>query len=288
MSSTRDVKSPGVFASSATTTIPPTPIAGVAYRDAVSGTDDVPNGWRYGTRVESQDWNQIMFLITSMMGIIDKKGIIGWSSAVNYDESAITFGSDGQLYIWLQASGPNNGGAKDPVSSPAYWQDFTSRFGGSPGDVKAVARSTAPNGWLKANGAAVSRTTYSALFAAIGTTFGAGDGSTTFNLPDLRGEFIRGWDDGRGVEPGGRVFGSFEKGSLIAHDLANGIGVQSARSTGTGTDNAAAFGADPAVASDYPGIGEAGVVATASPLGSNTVIGTTRPRNVALLYVIKI
>lgn len=60
--------------------------------------------------------------------------------------------------------------------------------------------SSAPSGFLKANGAAVSRTTYSALFALISTTFGVGDGSTTFNLPDLRGEFVRGYDDGRGVD----------------------------------------------------------------------------------------
>lgn len=286
MSSTRDFESPGVFASSATTTIPPTPIAGVSYRDAVGGTDDVQNGWRYGTRVESQDFNQIMFLVTSMLGAIDKKGVIGWSDQVDYDESAITFGSDGQLYLWLQASGPNNGGVRDPISSPAYWQDFTSRFGGSPGDVKAVATAAAPSGWLKANGAAVSRTTYAALFSAIGTTFGAGDGTTTFNLPDLRAEFIRGLDDGRNIDIG-RALGSSQIGSLNTYDLAAGIGCQTARSTSGATDVASAFGADPAVPATYPGIGEAGVVAAASPLSTNTVIGTVRPRNVALLYVIK-
>ncbi|WCB95493.1 tail protein [Baekduia alba] len=58
---------------------------------------------------------------------------------------------------------------------------------GSSGDMKVTARATAPLGWLIANGAAVSRSTYSSLFAAIGTAFGAGDGATTFNLPDLRG-----------------------------------------------------------------------------------------------------
>lgn len=68
------------------------------------------------------------------------------------------------------------------------------------GEVAYFARTTPPSGWLKANGAAVSRTTYAALFAAIGTTFGAGDGRTTFNLPDLRGEFIRGLDDGRNID----------------------------------------------------------------------------------------
>ena len=68
------------------------------------------------------------------------------------------------------------------------------------GQVAAYAMSAAPQGWLKCNGAAISRSTYSNLFKAIGTTFGVGDGSTTFNLPDLRGEFIRGFDDGRGVD----------------------------------------------------------------------------------------
>jgi hypothetical protein len=60
----------------------------------------------------------------------------------------------------------------------------------------------APPGWLKANGAAVSRTTYADLFSYIGTNFGSGNGSTTFNLPDLRGLFLRSWDEGRGIDGG--------------------------------------------------------------------------------------
>jgi microcystin-dependent protein len=55
------------------------------------------------------------------------------------------------------------------------------------GTVNAYASSTPPSGWLNADGSTVSRTTYAALYAAIGTTYGSGDGSTTFNLPDLRG-----------------------------------------------------------------------------------------------------
>jgi phage-related tail fiber protein len=81
------------------------------------------------------------------------------------------------------------------------------------GSVIWFAANTAPTGYLKANGAAVSRTTYAALFTAIGTTYGAGNGSTTFNLPDLRGEFIRGWDDGRGVDSG-RAFGSAQANGI--------------------------------------------------------------------------
>lgn len=85
-----------------------------------------------------------------------------------------------------------------------------------PGAVLHFARSTAPTGWLKANGAAVSRTTYAALFSVIETTFGAGDGSTTFALPDLRGEFLRGWDDGRGVDVG-RTFAVPQSDLMGAH-----------------------------------------------------------------------
>lgn len=71
-------------------------------------------------------------------------------------------------------------------------------------------------GWLKCNGAAVSRTTYAALFAYIGTAYGAGDGVTTFNLPDYRGEFRRSWDDGRGLDTG-RVIGSVQTDLTKAH-----------------------------------------------------------------------
>jgi hypothetical protein len=56
-----------------------------------------------------------------------------------------------------------------------------------PGTVESFAGSVAPNGWLLCNGQIVSRTTYISLFTAIGTIYGAGDGVTTFNLPDMRG-----------------------------------------------------------------------------------------------------
>jgi len=84
------------------------------------------------------------------------------------------------------------------------------------GQVASFAMTTAPAGWLKCNGAAISRTTFADLFAKIGTTFGAGDGSTTFNLPDLRGEFLRGWDDGRGVDTA-RAFGGRQDHLLASH-----------------------------------------------------------------------
>jgi microcystin-dependent protein len=60
------------------------------------------------------------------------------------------------------------------------------------GVIFPFAGSAAPTGWLLCNGAAISRTVYSRLFAAIGTTYGVGDGSTTFNLPNSQGVFLRG------------------------------------------------------------------------------------------------
>ena len=51
-----------------------------------------------------------------------------------------------------------------------------------------------------------SRTTYANLFNVIGTSFGAGNGSTTFNVPDLRGYFIRGWDNGKGTDAGKNIW----------------------------------------------------------------------------------
>ncbi len=94
--------------------------------------------------------------------------------------------------------------------------------GNPPGMVSAFAMSAAPSGWLVCNGAAVSRSNYAALFAAIGTTHGTGDGSSTFNLPDYRGYFLRGLG---GVDPdvATRTLGSIQTDDFKSHaHTANG------------------------------------------------------------------
>ena len=85
------------------------------------------------------------------------------------------------------------------------------------GTVLSFAAATPPEGFLECDGAAVQRTVYAKLYGIIGTSFGSGNGSSTFNIPDLRGEFIRGWDNGRGVDSG-RSLGNWQKGSLQFYD----------------------------------------------------------------------
>lgn len=142
------------------------------------------------------------------------------------------------------------------------------------GSIIWVAKTSAPTGHLKANGAAISRTTYATLFAAIGTTFGVGDGSTTFNVPDLRGEFIRGWDDGRGVDTS-RAFGSAQAHSYQAHthpSAAGSLGVWGA--SGNPNNLAYASGGNASTMGEMTtGTGNAGT--------------ETRPRNISLLACIK-
>ncbi|MCX2699287.1 phage tail protein [Ochrobactrum chromiisoli] len=84
------------------------------------------------------------------------------------------------------------------------------------GSYEIMAAPVVPAGYLYCDGRAVSRTTYASLFNVIGTRFGAGDGSTTFLLPDWRGAFMRGWDDGRGLDSG-RVFGVQQNSQNKAH-----------------------------------------------------------------------
>lgn len=158
----------------------------------------------------------------------------------------------------------------------------------APGFVMPFAGITPPSGWLKANGVAVSRTTYSALFGAIGTTYGVGDGITTFGLPDLRGEFIRGWDDGRGVDAG-RVLGSRQIGTLVAGNFD--VVRQAAGMDATSGTYASNFGADQPTADELTGKQfSQSLPSYTDTFNASTYpgyIGATRPRNVAMLYCIK-
>lgn len=152
------------------------------------------------------------------------------------------------------------------------------------GTVTFFTTNTAPTGWVKANGAALSRTTYAALFTSIGTTFGSGDGSTTFNVPDLRGEFIRSWDDGRGADSG-RSFGSAQ-----GHALQNITGAFGRIRVRLNQDFTAS-GAIQGTVGISSGDSNAGGASTIDfTFDASRVVNTaaeTRPRNISLLACIK-
>lgn len=149
------------------------------------------------------------------------------------------------------------------------------------GEVSAFARYTAPDGWLVCDGSVLNRVTYSRLFAAIGTTFGAGNGSTTFNLPDLRGEFVRGWSNGRPIDYG-RAFGSVQVSALEGHSHRVPVTVMNGSYM---TDFIAKPGLNPVMTID-PSTSDNGF-ARYTGTESTTGGAETRPRNIALLYCIR-
>ena len=168
------------------------------------------------------------------------------------------------------------------------------------GSVFTFATTTPPSGYLECNGAAVSRSTYASLFSAISTTWGVGDGSSTFNLPDLRGQFVRGWDNSAGVDSG-RSFASSQTDqnknhthttdsqsltgtvSHLSGSLANNPG--SASGIITKTSPVSAVGARSSGSANASGIS---IDATHSHTISSSGGGTeARPKNIALMYIIK-
>jgi microcystin-dependent protein len=197
------------------------------------------------------------------------------------------------------------------VDSTFYGSDGTTwtAFGGGSGAsvptgaISAYAGTTAPTGYLLCNGAAVSRTTYAALFAVIGTSFGQGDGSSTFNLPDFRGQFLRGRDGGAGKDPnastriamntGGNTGDAI--GSVQGHAFQTHTHIQDAHSHGFSY----AFsndGGGSVVRSGATVVGSGSTGSTtatnqnAQASGTNSQASTseTRPLNAYVNYLIKI
>ena len=179
------------------------------------------------------------------------------------------------------------------------------------GAVFCMAVATVPSAYLECNGAAVSRTTYAALFAVIGTQYGSGNGSSTFNIPDLRGEFVRGYDHGRGADTG-RNIASSQSGDTVAHTHAysnssltltggnhahqirritlnnnNGsvnitLGSGQSYNVGYANNDSALVAANNAV-KDSGNISVTGTLPSINATGSES-----RPRNIAMMYVIKV
>tara|TARA_B100000214_G_scaffold351705_1_gene306338 strand:- start:4040 stop:5002 length:963 start_codon:yes stop_codon:yes gene_type:complete len=167
------------------------------------------------------------------------------------------------------------------------------------GTILAHAANTPPTGFLECNGSNISRSTYATLFSTISTTFGVGDGSSTFALPDLRGQFIRGWAN-TGSTDASRAFGSTQTDQNKNHTHT--------------TDSTSLTGGIRKISEGFGAGGSATGVFTKTADGNNTITGSSstspvggvdfdgththtisssgggteaRPTNLALMYIIK-
>jgi microcystin-dependent protein len=165
-----------------------------------------------------------------------------------------------------------------------------------PGALQLFAMQTAPSGWLVCDGSAVSRATYANLFAAIGTLYGVGDGSTTFNVPDARGRFTRVWDNGAGLDPA-RVFGSVQADTFASHthvqNAHNHATTESPHIHSVGPSGVTLNVSAGGVAGTQPGGGVTGGAVTgltinnATAVNQNTGAAETAPKNIAFQLCIR-
>lgn len=160
------------------------------------------------------------------------------------------------------------------------------------GSVINFAGTSAPYGYLSCDGTAYSRSTYAALYAAIGTTWGAGNGTTTFNVPDLRGMFLRGTGTNATGSSSGAVgpsVGAYAADTYLNHS-------HTATSTDSGhTHTIGSTGPNGAGGGGLPGFGTSTTVTTntgnaniTTTVAASTTGGTeTKPKNYGVLYCIK-
>jgi microcystin-dependent protein len=143
------------------------------------------------------------------------------------------------------------------------------------GVVQAFAGVTVPTGWVECNGASLGRTTYAALFAAIGTIYGAADGGT-FKVPDFRGVFLRGLDGGRGLDPdSSRAVGSYQADAFQGHEHTY---------TNWFDQNCYDGGSSSPVHSNTANTGS---IVEKSGYGAPRYTTETRPKNYAIKWIIK-
>ena len=155
----------------------PATLPGAAWFDSV--TQEIVNAIKAaGITPDTQKVNQLAEAIRSKSSLNDA-GIVQLSSAINSDSEEFAATSKAVKLAYDLANTANN---KDVSGIPT-------------GSLVPFAGAVIPEGYLLCNGAAVSRTTFANLFKVIGTLWGAGDGSTTFNLPDFNNRFIEGTTD---------------------------------------------------------------------------------------------
>jgi microcystin-dependent protein len=222
------------------------------------------------------------------------KALVLWNGITGTVIASSTMFIDSSGNLNLNGSLIKNSGNPDGTSSTLVTEQYVTSAisavaSGAPiGAMIMWASETLPVGsgtWFECNGTTVSRTTYAALFAVIGVAWGSGDGSTTFNLPDSRGMFPRGWNHGK-------VTGNFDPNAATRVLSATGgltgdhVGTQQADAFETHQHTYTLVGGSTSVS----GIGSTNVLPTgnsSSPNGGATGGSETRPSNFGVMFIIK-
>lgn len=142
-----------------------------------------------GQAPDRKDFNGLFKILGDWIFFAQNGGVSTYSESFDYVAGRVVSYND-SIYKCIQANGVSST-VVTPDSGTGYWQRLDSN-GAIIGKIEWFAFNTPPEGYLVCNGANVSRTTYADLFAVIGTTFGSGDGSTTFTLPNLIDKFAQG------------------------------------------------------------------------------------------------
>ncbi|CAD6048843.1 phage tail protein [Escherichia coli] len=233
-----------------------------------------------GLPPKGQDMNQILYEL-SALGRWSSTGALNTfdsefaSEISGYPSGAMLISDDGER-IFINTT---EGNLSDPNSNGAGWKDVLSYLGLGEGSALPVGvpvpwpSATPPIGWLKCNGATFSAEEYPELAKAYPTN----------KLPDLRGEFIRGWDDGRGVDSGRTLLSS--QGDAIRNITGN-VGVYS---DGLLTYASGVFSLGPASSNRQNPVSGTGSNAYATFDASKVVptANENRPRNIAFNYIVR-
>lgn len=167
---------------------------------AMQGLAPWVNGWNAAILGSSspaiEDMNALHRVLSYQLGYLMQAGIAEWDpQTIYFIGSYCTEVSTGKLYRSIADNNVNNA-----LSDPTKWFNMEENYVPA-GTIIEFAGYVPPAGYLLCDGSAISRTVYSKLFAAIGDVNGQGDGSTTFNLPDTRGKFLRGVSGASGNDP---------------------------------------------------------------------------------------
>jgi phage-related tail fiber protein len=216
---------------------------------------------------------------------------LAYSATRVYTTGEIVRGSDGQFYEFYDRDLAGTIEGVDPTNvanRPHIWMEW---HGVRPGTVIEWRSEILPEGYVENDGSTISRSDYRRIFAALGTTYGAGNGSTTFLLPDDRGEFKRGLDRGRGIDAG-RALGGHQLDALQNIIGSVAIADNSSVNGAVGGANGAFFGSSPSGrVPNWSGIDVAGGRSINLNFDASRVArasAETRPRNNAVIYLTKI